>query len=67
MWIIPSSSMDIHQSMDIPSPIDIITQTLLGLREGSDLMSERHASDLEKGENESERTAHFFRGCKRRA
>ena len=32
--------MDIHQSMDIPSPSELISQTLLGLREGSDLLSE---------------------------
>ena len=38
--IIPTVSMDIHQSMDIPSPSELISQTLLGLREGSDLLSE---------------------------
>ena len=59
--------MDIHQSMDTPSHSELITQTLLGLREGIDLLSEGQDCNLEKGENESERTPHFFRGCKRRA
>ena len=38
--------------MDISSPTKIISQILLGLREGSDIVSERHASDLAKGEVE---------------
>ena len=38
------SLMDIHQSMDTPSPTDIIAQTLLGLREGSDYESEGQGS-----------------------
>ena len=46
-------SMDIHQSIDIPCPSELITQTLLGLREGSDLLSEGHDCNLKKGEAES--------------
>ena len=39
--IVPSSSTDIHQSMD--SPTELINQVLLGMREVSDLVSERQA------------------------
>ena len=56
--------MDIHQSMDDPSPTIIISQTLLGLREGSDLLSERQLCDLAKGENESERIPTSSGGAK---
>ena len=38
--IIPTKSMDIYHSMNIPFPSDLIVQILLGLREGSDLLSE---------------------------
>ena len=60
--------MDIHQSMDTPSPSDIIAQTLLGLREESDLESERRDCSLAKGEKECEGTPpppHFFRGVQK--
>ena len=62
--IIPVVPMDIHQSMDISSPTEIFSQTLIGLREWSDLMSERHASDLEKREDKSERTPTSSGGVK---
>ena len=58
------SSIDIHQSMD--SPTELINQVLLGMREGSDFVSEGQARDLEKGEDESERTPTSSRGCQRR-
>ena len=51
---IPNSSTDIQQSMD--SPTELINQVLLGMREMSDFVSEGQARDLEKGEDESERT-----------
>ena len=56
MLIVPTISIDIHQSMDIPSPSELISQILLGLREGRDLLSEGQVCDLKKGEDESERT-----------
>ena len=56
--------MDIHQSMDIPSPSDIIAQTLLGLREWSDYESERQDCSLAKGEQECERIPTFSEGAK---
>ena len=56
--------MDIHKSMDIPSPSELITQTLIGLREGSDLLSEGQDCNLEKGEAESERTSTSLGGAK---
>ena len=62
--IIPVVSTDFHQSMDISSPTEIISQILLGLREGSDIVSERQASDLAKGEAESERTPTSSGGAK---
>ena len=60
--IVPSSSTDIHQSMD--SPTKIINQVLLGMREGSDLVSEGQARDLAKGDDESERTPTSSGGAK---
>ena len=48
--IITTVSMDIHQSIDIPSPSELISQTLLGLREESDLVSEGQVFYLSKGE-----------------
>ena len=54
--ITQTQPMDIHQSMDTPSPSEIIAQTPLGLREGSELESERQDCSLEKGEEVSERT-----------
>ena len=62
--IVPNVSMDIHQSMDNPSPTEIISQILLGLMEGSDLVSEGQVYNLEKGEDESERTPTSSGGTK---
>ena len=53
------TSMDIYQSMDTPSPTDIIVQTLLGLRKVSDYESEGHDCNLTKGEEKSERILTF--------
>ena len=45
--------------MNIPSPIDIIAQTLIRLREGSAFESEGQDCYLTKGEEESDRIPTF--------
>ena len=59
---VPNPSTDIHQSMD--SPTDLINQVLLGMREGSEFLSEGQARDLAKGEDVSERTPTSSGGAK---
>ena len=63
MLITKTQPMDIHQSMDTP-PSEIIAQTLLGLKEWSELESERHDCILVKGEEMSERTPTSSGGAK---
>ena len=47
---VPNPSTDIHQSMDSPS--NLINEVLLRMKEESDFLSEGHARDLAKGEDE---------------
>ena len=50
--------------MDTSSPTELINQVLLGMREGSEFLSEGQACDLAKGELESERTSISSGGAK---
>ena len=59
---VPNPSTDIYQSMD--SPTNLINKVLLGMREGSDFLSDGQARDLEKGEDVSERTPTSLGGAK---